>query len=790
MFKLNLKIALRSLWKNRISSVINITGLAIGLSACLLLLLYVRYEMNFDRHFKDADKIYQVMNNFQDAKGNITRTGGSPGDGIAMAIKSKIPEVDAIARIGGGDISLISTKEKKFKKKDLFADPELLKIFNYEFIAGNPETALYTPDGIILTATTAKLLFGTTDVLNQTVRYQNKVDLKVTGVIRDLPVNTSIRFDYLMSWSFFEKINDYVKHPGWGNFNFMAMAKVNDPSRIDLINDKVKKLFNENYKDQKSENFLFPLSDLHLHGDFINGKSVGGDISRIQLFIALAFGILLIACINFMNLATAKSERRAREVGIKKTIGATRTSLVAQFMTEAMLLIVVALVIAGAIVEGYLPAFNHLLGTDISIAYTNIGYWMGIAGIALLTGMLSGIYPALVLSSYQPVQILKKRVARAGAVPVNLRQVLVVGQFCFTIMLIIATLVIYKQIQYIKNRPVGYQMNLLTEMPQDGELYSKFDLFKTQVMKTGAVLGVNQSSQSITRVSSWFYGFEWPGMAEKGKEIVFNRLSTQYDFVKTSGVELLEGRDFSREFASDSASVLLSSTAVKTMQLKNPIGTRVTLFGRHLKVIGVFKDFIWDSPYHAGRPMIINFSKDEGGTINMRLNPANSLSTNMELISTVVKDLNPQYPVEIKFVDELYSGKLRSEKILGMLANIFGAIAIFISCMGLYGLAAYSAEQRTKEFDVRRVLGASVGQIMSLLSVSFLKMVFVAACIGVPCAYILMNRWLTHFDFRITISLSIALIALAGTAIVAFLTVGFQAYKAANANPAEALKCE
>lgn len=790
MFRLNLKIALRNLWRNKTSSVINIIGLAAGLSACLLLLLYVNYEMNFDRHFKDADKIYQVMTNFQDASGKITNTGGSPGDGIAMAIKAKIPEVDAITRIGGFDRSVISNGQMNFKKVDLFADPEILKIFSYEFIVGNPASALSTPNAVVLTAETAKLLFGTTDVLNKTVRYKNSNDLKVTGVIKDLPSNTSLKFDYLMPWSFFESINEYVKKPGWGNFNFLAMAKVNDPANIDLINAKVKKLFNENYKDQKTENFLFPLSELHLYGEFLNGKSIGGDIERIYLFLALAFGILLVACINFMNMATAKSERRAKEVGIKKTIGATRSSLVIQFLTEAMVLTTLAVVISVTIVEATLPLFNNLLGINIIIGYTNTNYWLGILVIALLTGLLSGTYPALFLSSFNPIQTLKKKTARAQLIPINLRQVLVVVQFSFAIMLIIATLVIYKQMQFIKNRPVGYNINLLAEIPQDGELSGKFDLFKQQVLKTGAVTSVNESSRGMTDVGNWFYGLKWPGMEEKGKEIVFNRLETGYDFVKTNGVELVAGRDFSRDFASDSAAILLSGTAVKAMKLKNPIGMNVDLFGKQLKVIGVFKDFTWDSPYRSGRQMVINFNKNPGGIINMRLNSANSLSKNMELISAVVKNINPEYPVEISFADELYAKKMQSEEILGILANLFGGVAILISCMGLYGLVAYSAEQRTKEFGVRRVLGASVGNIMKLLSVSFLKMVFIAACIGVPLAYYLMNRWLTSFEFRITVSLSILFISIAGTVIIAFLTVSFQAYKAAKANPVEALKYE
>jgi putative ABC transport system permease protein len=791
MFRLHLKIALRNLWRNKTFSVINIVGLAVGLSACLLLLLYVNYELNFDRQYKDADKIYQVMTNFQDASGKVTSTGRSPGNGIALAIKAKIPEIDAVTRIGGGDDNLIANQQKSFKKSDLFADPDILKVYNFEFIAGDPSSALNTPNSVVLTDKTAELLFGNTNVINKSVRYRNRFDLKVTGVIKDLPVNTSIRFDYLMPWSFYENVETWVKNPGWSNFSFLAMAKVNNPALLDRINAKVKKLFNENFKESRNENFLFPLADLHLHGEFVNGKSAGGDIERIYLFLGLAFGILLIACINFMNMATAKSERRAKEVGIKKTIGATRASLISQFLTEALLLTFVAAVIAVAFVEVSLPLFNNLLTLEITIEYTNAGYWLGIFTVALATGVLSGVYPALFLSSFNPIQTLKKKTARGTVVPINLRQVLVVGQFCFAIMLIIGTLVIYRQIQFIKDRPVGYSLNLLAEMPQDGELSNKFELFKEQLLKTGAVTAVNQSSRSMTHVSNWFYGFKWQGSNKKDEEIVFNRLQTTYDFVKTTGVEILSGRDFSARFASDTAGILLSNSAVKAMKLKNPLGTIVDLFGNKLTVIGVFKDFLWDSPYHSARPMVINFDDENGrGNINMRLNPDKSLGRNIELISGLAKQMNPNYPVQISFVNELYNAKLQSEKILGILANLFGGIAILISCMGLYGLVAYSAEQRTKEFGVRRVLGASVGNIMNLLSLSFLKMVFVAACIGVPLAYYVMNRWLVNFEFRTTISLSIVLVSITGTALIAFFTVSFQAYKAAKANPVEALKYE
>jgi putative ABC transport system permease protein len=790
MFKLNFKIALRNIWKNKTSSIINIVGLAIGLASCLLLMLYVSYEWSFDKKFKGSENVYQVMTNFIDAKGNFQGTVDLTSNAIAQVIKQEIPDIDAISRISNNGEQLIAYGENSFKKESKYADPDVLKIFNYEFIAGNPLTALNTPHSVILTEQMAHLLFKNGDALNKSIRYNNEADLTVTGIIKDLPANSSNTFDFLMPWSLFETLSDWVKRPDWGNYNWQTVVRVNDQASIPLINSKIKGMIKKNSENSTDESFIYRLSDRHLFGKFVNGKTAGGDIERIYLFIALAFGILLIACINFMNMATAKSERRAKEVGIKKTIGASRASLISQFLTESVLLTVLSVLVAIVLVEVLLPTFNNLLKIQLSIDYYSSGYWMGIAGVILLTGLLSGSYPALYLSSFNPIQTLKRKITRTKAIPVNLRQVLVIGQFSFAIILIIATLVIYKQVQFVKNRPVGYDLNLLAEMPQDGELGKKFDLFKTELLKSGAVTALCQSSGSLSNSGSSFWNFEWPGMSKADKDVIFDQIATTYDFTKTNGIQLVAGRDFSKSFASDTAALMLSSNAVKLMGLKNPVGTPVKYHGNEFTVVGVFKDFIWGSPYFTDKPMVVAFSKGWGGQITMRLNPDNSLSKNVELITQVTKQINPAYPVDLKFVNDLYAKKLQGERVLGILSNLFGGLAIFISCLGLFGLAAYSAEQRTKEFGVRKVLGASVASIMQLLSVSFMKMILAAIVIGVPAAYYLMHKWLESFEFRTPISWWIIVAAISGTTVIAFLTVSFQAYKAAKANPVDALKYE
>jgi putative ABC transport system permease protein len=789
MFKMNLKIAWRSLWMHKTSSIINVTGLAIGLASCLMLMLYVAYEWNFDKQFKGSEQVYQVMTNFEDAAGKISGTNELTGNGLAQVIREEIPEVTEVARLGYGGQSLIANGENSLKREAKFADPGILKIYNYEFIAGNPATALNTPNSVVLTEEMAKLLFPEEDALNKSVRFNAANDLKVTGIIKDLPSNSSNTFDFLMPWSFYETLFDWVKQPEWGNFNWQTLVRVREGADIDLINSKMKGMIKKNGFD-KAEPFLYPLSDRHLFGKFVNGKSVGGDVERIYLFVGLAFGILLIACVNFMNMATAKSERRAREVGVKKTIGASKGSLVTQFLTESMLLTLISVIIAIALVEILLPTFNNLLQMKLSISYNHLWSWLSIILVILLTGLIAGSYPALYLSAFDPVKTLKGVSKRGGRLPVNLRQVLVVGQFCFAIVLIIATLVIYRQVQYIKNRPVGYDINLLVEIQQDGELQGKFDLYKSQLLKSGAVTAICQTSGTMSHDGSAFWNFEWPGMADKDKEIVFNQLATTYDFLKTNGIQLVAGRDFSKAFASDTAAVLLSSRAVKTMGLKNPVGTRVKYHGTDVTVVGVFKDFIWGSPYFTDRPMVVAFMQGWGGNITMRLNPDRSLTSNMETITRITKQINPAYPADIRFVQDLYATKLQAERTLGLLSNLFGGLAIFISCLGLFGLAAYSAEQRSKEFGVRKVLGASTASIMHLLSVSFMKMIGIAVLIGVPVAYMLMNQWLGHFEYHTSISWWIILTALSGTMVIALMTVSYQAYKSATANLVNTLKYE
>jgi len=788
MFKLNFKIALRNIWRNRTSSLINISGLAIGLAACLLLLLYVSYEWSFDKQGKDADQVYRILTNYTDENGEINGTGTGTGNAIGPVLKQDYPRVKSAARVAEQGKLLLANGTKSFKKEGIFADASILEMFDYTFVYGDRNTALKDPDNIILTESTAKLLFGTTDVLNKVVRYENIIDLKVTGVIKDIPGNTSNYFDALMPWSLHEQTSSWAKTLGWSNNNWITLVKMDPAANIDQFNRSIKGLIKKHEPESTASPFLFPLTKLHLYNQFTKGVSTGGRIEQVRLFMGLAIGILLIACINFMNMATAKSEKRAKEVGIKKTIGATRGSLISQFLMESLVLTFCSSVMAIALIEVCLPLFNNLLGIELGINYTNPLLWIGLTSVVLLTGLIAGSYPAFYLSSFNPIQVLKKKSTKRGLQSISLRQILVVGQFSFAVILMIATAVIYKQIQYIKDRPVGFAVSELVEMPQDGELGNRFEVVKERLLKSGAVTALYQSSGSMSRASSNFWGMEWPGSADIDKQVVFNQIATSYDFVKTTGVKMIEGRDFSPNFASDTAAVMLGQSAVKRMNLTNPVGKIVKYQGKPCTVIGVFEDFIWGSPFKTDYPMVVVFNKDWASMITMRLNNANTPAANIAAIENIVKEINPAYPVEISYVDQLYAEKLKTQKVLGILSNLFGGLAIFISCLGLFGLAAYSAEQRTKEIGVRKVLGASVMSLMQLLSVSFLKMVVIAIIIAVPVATYIMDNWLKGFEFHTSISWMIIAMAAMGTIGIALLTVSFQAYKAAGTNPVDALK--
>jgi putative ABC transport system permease protein len=787
MFRLNLKIALRNLWKNKGYTLINVGGLAIGLASCMVLLLYVAYEWSYDKQFKNYDKTYVVYLNSVSST-DIVSYGVTPAP-MAKEISEKIQGVAYASHSSTPTNELLSYKQNNFKKAAIFADPSFLKILDYKFIKGNPMKVLQETNSVILTQTMARNLFGDEDPINKTVKFQNSEPLKVEAVIEDVPKNSTIQFDYLMPWSLNEKLNIWVKNATWGSNAFLTLMQLKDNKYLDNVSGQIKGIYKHNWKNSENEGLMHPLSKWHLYDKFENGKSTGGKIDQIRIFIVLAFCILLIACVNFMNLSTARSEKRSREVGVRKAIGSSRKSLIGQFLMESMVLSLIGMLVAFTLIEISLPYFNNLLNIQLVINYQDWKFWSTLLGLTIITGFIAGSYPAFYLSSFEPVKVLKG-FATIGGSSLSVRRVLVVFQFVFAACLIVCTGVIYQQLNFIKNKPIGYDRNGLIEIPVQGNLKGKekLDLVKDQLLKSGAATSVTYFSHSLNQFGDATFDFSWPGKNPK-ELILFNYRGTGYDFTETTGAKIIAGREFSSRFV-DTVNVLVNETAVKIMGLKQPVGTIIKWDDTPVTIVGVMKDFVMESPYQKVNPLVMYNPTSNYNYIIARLNPDQNLSSSVSTIDNIIKKFNPDFPVDHRFVNDDFESKLQNEKLLGTLSNWFGGFAVFISCLGLLGLALFMAEQRKKEISIRKVLGASTANILTLLNKDFIKLVAIANLIAFPLAYIIINHWLSAYSFRVAISVLPFAIAVGLSFLIAILTVSIQSVKVAKSNPVDALKYE
>ncbi|RZK56717.1 MAG: FtsX-like permease family protein [Pedobacter sp.] len=789
MFKLNLKIALRNLWKNKGFSLINIGGLAIGLASCMVLLIYVAYEWSYDKQFKNNDKTYVVYQNVV-ANGKTFSWAWTPNV-MAKEVQAKIPGVKYASHSTYPKAKLITVGENKLGSKAVFSDQNFIKILDYKFIKGNPSSVLKDVNSIILTKTFAEKLFGNEDPINKTVKLENQDVLKVEAVIEDAPANSSIIFDCIMPWALFEKTENWAKEDNWGNNMCLTLVQLQDNYFFADANSTMDGIYQRNQKDNTAKALLHPLTKWHLYGDFENGKSVGGKIDQLKIFVLLAFCILLIACVNFMNLSTARSEGRAKEVGVRKAIGSTRKSLINQFFLESMLITFIATVLAFVLVEVSLPYFNNLLNIQLTIDYNNSTFWLVLLGLMAFTGLVAGSYPALYLSSFEPIKVLKGLKIKSDS-SVSVRKFLVVGQFVFAACLIVCTTVIYQQLNYIKNKPIGYEQSNLLQISVQGKMADnkKLELLKTQLLASGATTKVTFFSTDLTEGGNNTTDVKWEGK-NPNEMISFNNRGIGGDFISTIGTELLAGREFVTNADNDTNSVMLNEAAVKMMRLKNPVGAKIRFWGNERINVGVIKDFVVEGAYQKVAPMIFFPSSTWGSNmVIVRLNPDQNISSSLAKIDEIVKQMEPDYPVNRKFVNESFEVKFQDEKLLGTLSNWFGGFAIFISCLGLLGLALFMAEQRKKEISIRKVLGASTSNILTLLNKDFIKLVAIANLIAFPLAYVIINKWLSTFEYRVGISFVPFALAILISVVIAVLTVSIQSIKVAKANAIDALKYE
>jgi putative ABC transport system permease protein len=784
-----LKIAFRNLFKNKLYSFINIGGLGLGMAVSFMLLLYVYNEFTFDKFYPNDDRIYSVLRN-QPADGEI-QTSGSISSPVAGAMLNDLPEIEQAARTNWHDDHLFKYGEKSINLPMLSADPSILDIFSYEFVRGNKNTAFKELSSIVLTEKGARTIFGNDDPMGKTVKIDNSRSVTVTGVIKDLPPNSSRKFQALGSWAMLEADLPWMKTgTNWGNFSLRTYVLVKKGANMQRLNAKLAGLIRKhNPEDKENKLILSQFSRGHLYGEFKNGVSVGGQIAYVRLFLVLAIGILLIACINFMNLSTARSENRAREVGVRKVVGASRFSLVWQFMGESLLMSFISFVVALLVMHVSIDFFNGMTHKSLSIPYNLSYFWIAGLGVTLITGIISGSYPALFLSSFRPVKVLKG-INNAGKATLRPRQVLVTLQFVFATGLILSTILIYKQLNYIKNLPTGYNKDGLVELSLVGKIYDQFESFRNDAIASGAVTEASSTSNTITTDGGSSWGITWPGQLPGEEKLPISQMVTTYHFTKTFDVKVLEGRDFDIGRPSDSTAIMLNESAVKLMRLKEPVGTIVFWQGANRTVVGVVKDFIWGRASEPIKPAIIGFMKGWAGTASLRLNKNMSVSAALAKLETVYKKYNAEYPFDYKFVDELYDEKFSSEQLLGKLTNSFTVLAIVISCLGLFGLASFSAEQRRKEIGIRKVLGASVRNLWFNLSKEFIVLVTIGFVAGAAFSMYFMGQWLQSYTYRTAVSVWVFAATIFISLTVTLITVSWQAIKAAVTNPVRNLRSE
>ncbi|HTH56718.1 MAG TPA: ABC transporter permease [Cyclobacteriaceae bacterium] len=788
MLKNYVMVMLRSLRKNGTYSFINISGLAIGITCSLLILLWVFDELTFDRFHPKADRLYQVwINATFDGKLNSWNSLPLPTYEALKTQNSNIART--CVTDWGGDAHLFTTQDKRLYKKSYFASQEFLEMFEFPLMKGNAAQVLDDPSSIVITASMAKALFGDSDPINQVIRVDNANDVKVSGVLKDVPKNSTFQFDCLLPWELKVKTETWVKNAQtkWGNNSFQIYLELNDSKNEAAVDAAIKGLImKHDPADYKRELFLHPLLKWRLHSQFENGKLVGGAIEYVRTFSIIAVFILLIACINFMNLSTARSERRAREVGIRKSVGSKRKELIFQFMGESIFISFIAFAIAVVLTQLVLPYYNHLVDKKLFIDYTSLEFWGFAFGLVFVTGIVSGSYPAFYLSSFHPVKVLKGKiqVGKSASVP---RKVLVTLQFGFSILLIIGTIVMYKQIQHSKNRNLGYEQENLITINYTAEIGKNFRPIKLELLQTGVVNSVTKSNSPITNVwSNNFLG--WPGKPDAEK-VIFATIATDYDYTKTMGIKILEGRDFSEDYKSDSMSVMVNKAAMKLMQLKNPIGTKLDVWGSKRELIGIVDDVLMGNPFQPIKPSFFVLDSDWAGTVTVRLEKTKDLSASLKKVEGVFKKYSPAYPFQYEFADVDFAKKFNDINMQSRLASLFALLAILITGLGLFGLAAFTAEQRTKEIGIRKVMGASVTSLVGLISKDFSVLVIIAFIVSSPVAWWVLNNFvLDKYKYRIEIPWWVfpvtGLIALG----FALIIVSTQALRAAHANPASSLR--
>jgi predicted permease len=788
MFSNYFKVAWRNLFRNKGFSLTNLLGLSIGMTCAILILLWVQDELNYNKSQKNYKEIYQVManRNFN----NHVFTDPTMVLPLATSIKNEIPQVkNAVVTTYPNAIN-IAYGDVKLKETGLTVSDHFFDMFTVKFIKGNAATAISDPNSIVLSQSAATALFGNDDPINKILRIDNNQDVKVTAVVKEMPHNTSLQFDYIIPFNYSDP---YIKQSmnEWVNSSWLVYLQTAPGANLQWINQKINEIKQQHDANDKkiSTYFAFPMSKWRLYSDFKDGKNVGGMIEYVRMFSIIALIILLIACVNFMNLSTARSEKRAKEVGIRKTLGSERKQLIFQFFIESIILATLSFVISIFAVYLLLPAFNSLVDKHLVLPITQPVFWISALVIVLFTGIVAGSYPALYLSSFNPVKVLKGTFT-AGKKTVLPRHVLIVGQFVISILLISATIVVYQQIKMIRNRDMGYDPNNLITVPGSQESQKNYEVIKQNLLQTGMISAVTRTMSPITEVWMKTPSPDWEGKPAN-MNIIFSGLMVGKDFSKTMGINVVEGKDFSGSPA-DTGYVLLNKAAISAMDLKDPVGMKIR-YGRNQQaytVLGVTDNVIQESPFKPVAPMIIFYKPDNSAMISIRLNHDVKPQKALASIQTIFKKYNPADAFEYQFVDKEFQKKFINEDLVSTLSNIFAALAIFICCIGLAGLAAFTIEKRIREIGIRKVLGASVQQLLLLISKEFLRLVLIAFVIAVPVSWWMMHNWLQKYEYRVTISFWMFGIVGLVILLLTLVVVSANTLTAAMRNPVKSLRTE
>lgn len=786
MWRNYIKIAWRNLWNNKVFGVINIAGLTFGLTCCMFILLWVANEWNYNRYHEKLPDIYQVYEHQYYSNSNILTFTATPGP-LAAQMKAETPGILKAAVMDRSPEKLFVVGDKHVKTEGQFANNDAFGVFSFPFIEGDPATALKKPNEIVITEKLARNLFGTAKAAGKIVRVDNTEDFMVSGVIKDHPLNSVFTFDWLLPMEGYVAKRPWLKQ--W-DYNAPRTYVLLDPKAdVDKVNAMVKGIIRRNLKDSGTEIFLYPFRDVYLEGQFEKGRLSGGRIEYVRLFIVVAIFVLMIACINFMNLSTARAIQRSKEVGVRKSIGAGKGALIGQFLGESFALVFIATALSILLVWVLLPSFEKMVNVTLTVPFFT---WYNMAGLfllALFTGFVAGSYPAFYLSSLDPVATLKGGMLRLRSSAIWLRKGLVIFQFAVSTILIVGAFLIYQQISFIRNRNLGLNKDQVVYFQNEGNIANNNTAFKNALLNMPGIVAATEADQLPIRVGSNGEGVSWPGKGEH-ETVLIDYLWAGTDLDKTMQLQMIEGRTFSAAYPTDPKGVVINESAAKLMQLKKPyVGRLITVEDEQRPILGVTRDFTSNHMQVKTGPMLIRYTATGNRYVLVRIQPGQTDKA-LAGIEKVYKQFNPEYPFTVKYMDESFEQMYNSEQVIGRLAAAFTVLAIFIACLGLFGLATFTAQQRTKEIGIRKVLGATVMQILTLLSKEFLRLVVIAIAIALPVAAYFMNGWLNKFAYHVDVAWWVFAITGLLALLLAMLTVSYQAICTARMDPVKSLRTE